>query len=222
MNNIASFLDLANHHPNATNQDIKKICDLVIKHQFNAAFVNPYYIAYAKEQLQGQRKVGTVVSFPLGQELLAIKIDSARRAAIAGADELDVSLNVGLIKEARWHDLSTEMVEIIAAARSINEHIIVKFIPETGYLISDEIKKIAELMVQAGADFLKTCSGMGPRNAMLEDVALIRAAVGASIKVKVAGGISNYAQALAFINAGADRIGTSRAVEIITEQLKNC
>lgn len=219
MKNIARYLDLANHHANATHDDIQKICQAVVKYQFNAAFVNPFYIVYAKEQLNGRAKVGTVVSFPLGQELLAIKTASAHHAAKAGADEIDVSLNVGFIKEARWDILLGEMKEIIDAARSVNQNIIVKFIPETGYLSSHEIQKTAELMVQAGADFFKTCSGMGPRGATIEDVTLVRSAVGSAIKVKVAGGIGSYKQARAFIEAGADRIGTSRAVDIAQECL---
>jgi deoxyribose-phosphate aldolase len=214
---LASHLDLANHHANATHKDIQTICTAVAHYHFNSAFVNPYYVAYAKDQLQGKGKVGTVVAFPLGQEILEVKVLTAQKAAQAGADELDVMLNVGMIKEAKWHDVLDEMHSIIDAARTINQHIIVKFIPETGYLTEFEIKKMAELMVQTGADFFKTCSGMGPRNATLEDVRLVRTAVGDAIKVKVAGGVSDYAQAIEFLTHGADRIGTSHAVEIIKE-----
>lgn len=215
--NIAQYLDLASHHANTTHHDIQKICQAVAQYQFNAAFVNPLYITYAKEQLQGKAKVGTVVSFPLGQELITIKIASAKLAAQAGADEIDVSLNVGYIKEARWNDLLHEIQEIIHTARAVNSHIILKFIPETGYLTPYEIQKTAEYMVQAGADFYKTCSGMGPRGSTLEDVRLVREAIGSAIKIKVAGGVKNYQQACAFIAAGAQRIGTSSAVAIIEE-----
>ena len=218
MKNIANFLDFANHHANATHKDIEKLCDAVKKYRFNAAFVNPCYIAYAKEQLQGKSKVGTVISFPLGQEIFAIKIASVKEAANAGADEIDVSLNVGSIKEAKWEELLHTMTEIITTARTINQNIIIKFIPETGYLTDREIQKTAEIMVASGADFFKTCSGMGPRNAIVEDVKLVRAAVGSSIKIKVAGGISTYQQACAFIESGADRIGTSHAPEIVEEK----
>lgn len=219
MKNIASFLDLANHNANATHEEIKKICDAVVKYKFNAAFLNPCYVGYAKQLLNNTAKVGTVVSFPLGQETVATKIVSAREAAAAGADELDVSLNVGCIKEAKWDELRSCMTEIISCVRGINPHIVVKFIPESGYLTSYEIQKVAELMVEAGADFFKTCSGMGPRGATVDDVKLIRAAVGSAIKIKVAGGISNYQKACTFIEAGADRVGTSHAVEIVTEMM---
>jgi deoxyribose-phosphate aldolase len=217
-NELAPYLDLANHHANATHADIETICTAVATNGFNAAFLNPFFVPFAKKMLNAHGKVGTVVSFPLGQDMLSIKIASAKAAAMAGADELDVMLNVACIKEAKWHDLLFAMTEIISTARTINSNIIVKFIPETGYLTSQEIKKMAELMVQAGADFFKTCSGMGPRGATLEDVRLIRAAVGSDIRIKVAGDITTYAQAISFIEAGADRIGTSKAVEICAEQ----
>lgn len=219
MNNIAHYLDYANHHSNTTHEDVQKISKAVIQYSFNGVFINPLYISYAKELLDGQGKIGTVISFPLGQELLSIKISSVEKAAYAGADELDVSLNVGAIKEARWNIIEQEMKDIINAARLIRSDIIVKFIPETGYLTPFEIKKTAELMVHAGADFFKTCSGMGPRGSTIEDVTLVREAVGSAIKVKVAGGIRTYQQARAFIDAGANRIGTSRAVEIIQGSL---
>lgn len=218
MKNIAHFLDFANHHPNATHKDIEKLCDVVMQYKFNATFVNPCYITYAKEYSKEKVKVGSVISFPLGQEIFSIKIASVKEAVHAGADEIDVSLNVGLIKEGKWENLLDTMTEIILTARGINQNIITKFIPETGYLTNHEIQKTAEIMVKSGADFFKTCSGLGPRGASVEDVKLVRAAVGSAIKIKVAGGISTLQQACAFIEAGADRIGTSHAPEIVGEK----
>lgn len=216
---IASFLDFANHHSNSTHRDIEQLCNDVLEYKFNSAFVNPFYVSYIKQQLNYKGKIGTVASFPLGQEIFSIKIASIRESAIAGTDELDISLNVGYVKEAQWDKLLYNMIESIATARAINPNIIIKFIAETGYLTPNEIQKVAELMVQAGADFFKTCSGMGPRNTTIEDVKLVRAAVGSAIKIKVAGGVSTYKEACAFIEAGADRIGTSHAVDIIKESL---
>ena len=210
--NLASYLDLANHHPNSTEDDIKNICEKVKKYSFNAAFVNPFFIQFAKGQ---GVKVGTVISFPLGQETLSVKTGCAESYASLGADELDVSLNVGYIKSGKWMESLVEMRAVVEEARKINPKIIIKFIPETGYLTADEIKKCAENMVDSGADFFKTCSGLGPRGATIEDVRLVREAVGQKLKIKVAGGIETYDQAMSFINAGADRIGTSHAVEIV-------
>lgn len=213
MDNLAKYLDLANHQPNSTETDIKNICAKVRQSGFNAAFVNPHFIQFAKSQ---NVKVGTVISFPLGQETLPVKIGCAESYAGLGADELDISLNVGYIKEGSWDKSLAEMKAIAAAARNINNIIIIKFIPETGYLTEEEIKKTAEVMADSGADFFKTCSGMGPRGATVEDVRLVREAIGNKLRIKVAGGIETYDQAMTFINAGADRIGTSHAMEIVT------
>jgi len=103
------------------------------------------------------------------------------------------------------------------AAKEIRRKVLVKFIIETGFLTEEEIKKASQLVLKSGADFVKTCSGWGPRGASLKDVELIRAVVGDKIKIKVAGGIDTYQEAIDFISAGADRIGTSKAVEIVRQ-----
>ncbi len=213
MIDLASYLDLANHHPDSTEEQIKKLCANVKKYNFNAAFVNPFFIQFAKSQ---GIKVGTVISFPLGQETLSVKTGCAESYASLGADELDVSLNVGYLKTGKWTESLVEMKAVVQTAKSINSIIVVKFIPETGYLTEDEIKKTAEIMADSGADFFKTCSGLGPRGATVEDVKVVREVVGNKLKIKVAGGIETYEQAISFVNAGADRIGTSHAVEIVT------
>lgn len=213
---LAPFLDLANHHANATFADIEDICGKVIKYRFNAVFVNPYFVPFAREKMGTAGKVGTVVSFPLGQETLDSKIASARSSALAGAAELDVSLNVGQIKSGSWDELFNEMQQIVTAAKNIDNQKIVKFILETGYLTDDEIKQASILVMRSGADFVKTTSGMGPRGATVSDVQLIKQATEGKIKIKAAGGVDTYDEAIALINAGASRIGTSKAVEIVT------
>lgn len=209
---FAKYLDLANHHQDATWADIQKICQSVLEYGFNSAFMNPCYVREAKDYMQGKGKVGTVVSFPLGQELLEVKLETVRKALRDGADELDVSLNVGYFKEGKWAVSEEEMKEIVRQVREIKEEAIVKFIIETGCLTSEEVKKASELVLESGADFIKTCSGMGPRGATLEDVDLIKSAIGEKIKIKVAGGIDTLEEALAFLDRGAVRIGTSHAV----------
>jgi deoxyribose-phosphate aldolase len=213
--NFASYLDFACHRADTTQRDIEQLCHTVLKYEFNSAYVNPCYVREAKNILHEQSKVGTVVSFPLGQDIFSIKVTATKEALLAGADELDVVLNIGFIKEHLWEKCYEEMETLVRTVKDFDSNRIVKFIPETGYLTSDEIKKVAELMVKSGADFFKTCSGYGPRGATVQDVHTIRAAVGDAIKIKVAGGISTYEQATDFIQAGANRIGTSYAVEII-------
>lgn len=212
---LAFHLDLANHHPNATPQDIKKLCALVLKHEFHTAFVNSCYVSLARKYLKNKAKVGTVISFPLGQDSLCSKINGVRDALKNGADELDASMNVGLFKAKQYSSVLNEMKAIVSTARKTKKSAIVKFIIETGYLTPEEIAKASQLVVSSGADFVKTCSGYGPRGAALSDVFTIKKAIGNKAKIKVAGGISSTKQAIAFLKAGAHRIGTSHAVEII-------
>lgn len=214
------MLDLANHHADATPADVEALCKAVKQYGFNSAFVNPVYVQLAKQILTaklGVERVGTVISFPLGQDTMAIKVQAAQDAAKREADELDVCMNVGKFKAGDHSRVLIEMQAVVQAAREINGNIIVKFIIGTGYLDEEETKKASELVVQSGADFVKTNSGMGPRGARVEDVRLIRSVVRDKIKIKAAGGIHTLEQAQAFIEAGADRMGTSKAVEIIKE-----
>lgn len=213
---LAPFLDLANHHPNATFADIEDICGKAKKYGFNAVFVNPYFVPFAREKMGTAGKVGTVISFPLGQETLDLKLASAHASALAGADELDVSLNVGQIKSSSWDELLNEMSQIVNAVKNIDKQKIIKFILETGYLTDDEIKQASILVLRSGADFVKTNSGMGPRGVTVPDVELIKQATEGKIKIKAAGGVDTYDEAMALINAGVSRIGTSKAVEIVT------
>lgn len=212
---LAQHLDFANHHADATTSDIMALCAAVLKHGFHSAFVNQHYVPLAKRLLRSRASAGTVISFPLGQDTAAAKVYAAANAARSGADELDVSMNVGLFKERKYALVLREMKQVVRAAKRIKPRILVKFIIETGYLTDAEIMKAARLVVAADADFVKTCSGYGPRGASLNDVRLIKQAIGNKAKIKVAGGISTTEEALAFIKAGAHRIGTSHAPQIV-------
>lgn len=230
---IAPHLDLANHHAGATPEDVRKVCANVLKYGFNGAFVNPCYIALAKEELGDRAKVGTAFSFPLGQDTLAMKLFAAREAIRLGADDLDIVPNNGLLlTEGGLEQYREELHAIVDAARAAKSDIIVKFIIETGLFLPDEsngltsdrdrgeflIKRAAEAILASGADFVKICSGMERRGASLSDVKLVKEAVGrAPIKIKVAGGIDTIEEAQSFLAAGAHRIGTSKAVEIMEQ-----
>lgn len=219
---LVKYLDLANHHAEASYDDIEVLCDHVAKYGFNAAFVNPFYISsaqkYAYEILKKKIKIGTAISFPLGQETLATKIASALEAVKNGADEIDVSTNTGLLNFGQDELYSEELKQIVEAVKNQRKETVVKFIIETGLvLFEDRIKKAAEMILRSGADFVKVCSGMGPRGASLKDVELVKSVVGDKIKIKVAGGIDTLKEATDFIQAGVSRIGTSKAIEIIEE-----
>lgn len=211
---IAPHLDFADHNPDATESDIRKLCSGVLKYKFNSAFVNQSHIKLARKLLKNKAKVGTVISFPLGQDSTNAKISATIDAVKSGADVLDVSMNVGLFKENKKSALK-EMKDIVKAARRVKRRIIIKFIIETGYLNPKEIAIASRMVVTSGADFVKTCSGYGPRGASLNDVKTIRKEVGNEVFVKVAGGIRTTRQAMDFIKAGADRIGTSHAIDIV-------
>ena len=217
---LAKYLDLANHHQDTTPEAIGKLCEEVKKYGFNSAFVNPCYLSLARELLGNEGKVGTVISFPLGQDTQNTKILAAIDAVKKGADELDICMNVGLFKGGESEKALEEMKAVVQAVKDMKATAIVKFIIETGFLTDEEIKKASQLVLESGADFVKTNSGMGPRGASLEDVKLIKEAIGDKIKIKVAGGIDTLKEATDFIQAGVDRIGTSKAVEIIEETKK--
>jgi len=219
---LVKFLDFANHHADASYDDIEFVCDRVAKYGFNAAFVNPFYVPsaqkYVQEAIKKKIKIGTAISFPLGQETLGIKIASSVEAVKNGADEIDVSTNMGLLNFGQDGLYLEELKQIINEVKNQRKEMVVKFIIETGLvLFEDRIKAAAEMILQSGADFVKICSGMGPRGASLKDVELVKNAVGDKIKIKVAGGIDTLKEALDFLNAGVSRIGTSKAIEIIKE-----
>lgn len=213
---LASYLDLANHSQETTPDQIRDLCRKVREFGFHAAFVNPCYLNLTRQLVGPEGTVGTVISFPLGQDSRDIKILAAVDAVRKGADELDICLNVGKFRAGLTDEVLEEMKAIVEAVRGIKKTV-VKFIIETGWLTDEEIKEAAEMVLKSEADFVKTCSGMGPRGASLHDVELIKGVVGDKIKIKVAGGISTCQKAMDFIKAGADRIGTSKAVEIINE-----
>jgi len=213
---LAHHLDFANHHPNATARDIQTLCDHVIKYGFHAAFVNPIHVALAKKTLGKSGVAGTAISFPIGQDRVDIKITAALKAIEDGADELDIVPNTAsLLSDPKGTSYLEEMVQIVRAIRQTNAVTIIKFIIETGYLTSPLIQTAARLIHDSGADYVKFATGRGPKGATLEDLALIKEVVGPDMKIKVAGGVDTYQEAVDFINAGVTRIGTSHAIEII-------
>lgn len=219
---LARHLDFANHHANATQDDITSLCHLVIQHGFHAAFVNPIHVAIAKKTLGKSGTVGTVISFPLGQDRVDIKITTALKAIEDGADELDIVPNTAnLLSDSKGTSYLEEMVQIVRAIRQTNAVTIIKFILETGYMTEYQIKLGARLIHDSGADYVKFTTGMGPKEATLEDLAIIKEVVGPDMKIKVAGGVDTYREAIDFIEAGVTRIGTSHAVEIITNTTCN-
>ena len=211
---LAQYLDFANHHASATPADIEKLCAAVVQYGFHAAFVNACYITLAKSK---SVRVGTVVSFPLGQDTIAAKVAAVNEAVQLGADELDVVPNIGTFLAGDTNGFTDEMKTIVDGARMVGTPVIVKFILDPGYCQSTEqIKQAAIAIQQSGADFVKIGSGMGPREPSVDDVKIVREAV-PTMKIKVAGGVDTYEEAKTFIDAGVTRIGTSHAIEIVSQ-----
>ncbi len=211
---LAQKLDFANHHADATEADIQKLCDGVLQYGFNSAFVNPTYVSFAKKFLAGKAKVGTVISFPLGEDMLDVKLLAIKDALAAGVDELDIVPNLGLFITGKTDEFLSEMKQIVSTVREIRHDAIVKFILDPGY-IEGKLAEAAKLVAASGADFVKIGSGMGPRGPSVKDIEVVKAAVGNSVRIKAAGGINTYEEAMALLSAGADRLGTSHAIEIV-------
>lgn len=195
----------------ATKEAVKKVCDEARKYGFMSVCVNSYYTAYAAQQLQGTDvKVCTVVGFPLGQMTSRAKAAEASFAVEDGAEEIDMVINVGALKDKLYDVVLADIQEVKKACGSA----LLKVIIETCLLNNEEKVKACELAKEAGADFVKTSTGFSTAGAKAEDVALMRRTVGEAMGVKASGGIRDKETAKEMIKAGADRLGTSATTTI--------
>ncbi len=211
---LAKFIDHTNLKPNATRDDIKKLCDEALKYGFYTVCVNPYRVKDARDFLKGSDvKIAAVVGFPLGATYPEVKVQETIMAIKDGAEEIDMVMNIGAMKDGDYDAVYNDILAVVEAAHSMGAK--VKVILETCYLTREEIAKACEIAVRADADFVKTSTGFGAWGAREEDVKLMRKTVGPEIGVKAAGGIRTAAEAIKMLEAGANRIGASRSVEII-------
>lgn len=220
---LAKRLDFANHKANATPDDIKTLCTAVTTHGFHAAFVNPCYVTLARTLLGKTGVVGTVVSFPLGGDTKALKMAVTNNAVSQEADELDVVPNIGLYLSGDTNGFLSEMQAVVESAHMVSRPVIVKFILDPGYFDKESDPKASliracELVRASGADYIKLGSGMGPRTPTLADLSVVKEAIGETMKIKVAGGITDRKTAEAFLAAGAYHLGTSHAITIVTNE----
>lgn len=212
--NIAKYIDHTNLKSYATKEDIIKLCEEAKKYGFYAVCVNPYRVKLAKEHLKGTDiKVASVIGFPLGATPTEVKVFEAKKALENGADELDMVINIGALKDKDYEYVKKDIEDVTKVAHE--KGAIVKVIIETCYLTEEEKEIACKLAVEAGADFVKTSTGFGTSGATIEDVKLMRKIVGEKVGVKAAGGIRTYKQAIEMIRAGANRIGTSSGVKIV-------
>ncbi len=196
----------------ATKEQVIKICKEAVQYNFMSVCVNSYYTALVKEQLEGSDvKVCTVVGFPLGQMSTESKALETAYAVAQGADEIDMVINVGALKDKDY----PEVLADIRAVRAVCPGKVLKVIIETCLLTDEEKVKACELSVEAGADFVKTSTGFSTGGAKAEDVALMRKTVGPNIGVKASGGIRDAETAKLMIENGASRLGTSATIKIL-------
>jgi len=200
--------------PTASKSDIVKLCNEARRYGFYAVCVNPYYVPLAARLLNGTDiKISSAIGFPLGATFMEIKAAEAEKSIRLGASEIDMVMNISAFK-------SGDLEYVRRDIREVRERIgdaVLKVIIECCYLTDDEKILAAKICEEEGADYVKTSTGFGPGGAKLEDVKLLRRTLSPKVKIKAAGGIRTFEQAVKFIEAGADRIGTSSGVKIAEE-----
>lgn len=208
---ILAAVDHTLLRPTATWEEIRQICDDGVAYGCASVCIPPSYVKPASEYLAGKLPVCTVIGFPNGYSTTAVKVFETQDAISNGASEIDMVVNLGWVKDGRWSDV---LAELRAVKEACGEHIL-KVIVETCQLTQEEKVKLCELVTESGADFIKTSTGFSSGGATAEDVALLRANVGAQVQVKAAGGITSLEDAQTFLDLGAARLGTSRIVALV-------
>ena len=212
---LAKLIDSTLLKPNATKDDVKRLCEEAKKYGFWSVCINPTNVSLASDILgETDVKVCSVVGFPLGANTTEVKALEAEKAINDGAGEIDMVLNIGALKSGDYELVKRDIKGVVEAAK-VSDKIIIKVILETGFLTDKEKVSACKLAKEAGADFVKTSTGFGPGGATVHDVKLMKDAIGKSMRVKASGGIRTFEKAMAMIEAGADRIGTSSGVAII-------
>lgn len=224
---LASYVDHTILRPDATGEDVLRVVAEAAEHRFAAVFVPPCYVEEAVAALEAEAEggrqavpIGTAIAFPFGWATPRIRLEEARRAVEQGARELDTVINLSRLKGGDWGQVRDDLCGWVEALRATEEALVLKVILETALLTDDEKERAAELVVDAGADYVKTSTGFGGAGATVDDVKLLVKAVQGKIRVKASGGIRDAETAVAMIEAGADRIGTSAGVQILEEWAK--
>ena len=195
----------------STWDEIRALCDDAIKYGTASVCIPPCYVRKAKEYVGDRMKLCTVIGFPNGNTTTAVKVFETTDAIANGADEIDMVINIGLLRAGKDKKVRKEIEAIKKACRGR----ILKVIIETCLLTEEEKIRMCKIVTEAGADFIKTSTGFSTAGATFDDVALFAAHVGPDVKIKAAGGISSIADAEKFMELGASRLGTSRIVKIV-------
>jgi deoxyribose-phosphate aldolase len=215
---MAAMIDHTLLKPNANDDQVRELCAQALEYAFAAVCVNPTWVGLCSALLEGSPvAVATTIGFPLGATLAVAKAHESKLAMAAGARELDMVINIGALKSGLYRAVEEDIAAVVQAAHPSAS---VKVIIEACYLTDEEKIAACLLAKAAGAHYVKTSTGFGPGGATVEDVILMRRAVGPELGVKAAGGIRRAADALAMATAGATRIGTSSGVQIVGELME--
>lgn len=198
----------------ATWEEIKALCDDAITYRTASVCIPPCYVKQAKEYVKDQMKICTVIGFPNGNHTTATKVFETRDAVEAGADEIDMVINVGMLRAGN----DAYVLEEIKAIKEACQGRLLKVIIETCLLTEEEKIKMCKLVTEAGAEYIKTSTGFSTAGATFEDIALFAQHIGPEVKMKAAGGISSMEDAEKFMELGASRLGTSRIVKLVKNQ----
>ena len=195
----------------STWEQIRKLCDEGMEYKTASVCIPPSFVKQAKEYVKGELKICTVIGFPNGYNTTAVKVFETEQAILEGADEIDMVVNIGWVKDGLDGQVLDEIKKIKAACGDK----ILKVIIETCLLTEEEKLRMCKIVTEAGADFIKTSTGFSKAGATLDDVRLMKNNVGANVLVKAAGGISNLEDAENMLKEGASRLGTSRVVKAV-------
>lgn len=218
--NIARYIDHTLLKPATTIHELKNLCEEAVQYNFFAVCVPPPLVKNARSVLAGSAvKTATVIGFPFGYSVARAKQAEVQQAIQDGADELDVVINLVALRSKAWQYLELEMEGIVEAAHAQNR--LVKVIIESGILTGEEIIKCCEIYAKVGVDFLKTSTGYAEKGATIEAVQLMRQHLPSTIQIKASGGIRTYEQAELYVKAGANRLGCSASVAIVTGAPQN-
>ncbi len=211
---LANKIEHTNLKPTATAEDIIQLCNEAVENNFYGVCVAPYFVQLAKKTIKkNDVKIIAVIGFPLGYSNVSSKVEDAKKAITAGAQEIDMVINISAFKSGDIATVQNDIQSVITACHLQNKQ--AKVIIETCYLSDEEIKTICKICADCEADFVKTSTGFGPTGATVEAVKLMRKSLPAKTKIKAAGGIKTKAFALELVAAGADRIGSSASIDLV-------
>lgn len=211
---LASMIDHTILKPFASKEQVLECCKQALQYNFASVCINPCFVKLVAKELKGSEvKTCTVVGFPLGANPTEVKAFEARNAVAEGAQEIDMVINVGALKEGDFSYVENDITQVVNASKGA----LVKVIIETCYLTDEEKVTVCNIAKKAGANFVKTSTGFGTCGATAADVALMRKTVGSALGVKASGGIKTLQDAIIMVEAGASRLGTSSGIEILAQ-----